>query len=77
MLGLNTIFDNKNDKLYQINPDLYDYIRSKLIEKTFHEILLLLIAELNQRAKKEKNVKSDLSEIWPKAFVCIFMRKTY
>ena len=22
MLGLNTIFNNKNDKLYQINPDL-------------------------------------------------------
>lgn len=72
MLGLNTIFNNKNDKLYQINPDLYDYIRSKLIEKTFHEILLLLIAELNQRAKKEKNVKSDLSENMAKS-ICMYL----
>ena len=72
MLGLNSIFDTKNDKLYQISPNLYDYIRNKLIIKTFHKILLLLIAELNQRAKKEKYVKLDLSENMAKS-ICMYL----
>lgn len=72
MLGLNTIFDYKNDKLYQINSELYDYIRNKLIEKTFHKILLLLIAELHQKARSVENVKSDLSENIAKS-ICMYL----